>query len=406
MGTYILLGAAGGYISGAPIYHRNKAQYMQQHGWNVFYISCCGGEIYVHGLEQFVIGVCSFLCKSAYIFPKTKQEELIDYMIKMFPVLDDEIVIETGTYYTAYWGELLAKRLKAKHIIIYLDEYNEAITHTQSDFFLFKFKRRELACITKNTMVNIFSEFWNVDLSNAIGLPCYCSNSLEDYDNEFTNKIKRSDYNIGYVGRLEKPALKEIICSLRSFVKIIGNKNVSLVCYGGAEKEVVDKIKNMVKEIPHVSLFISGYIFPIPLKAIKKCDMFVSSAGSSLVSAKAGVPTVRINVYSNKPDGFVRYSKTNSLVVSKFGENIIDYLKKFFIDGDKPIVSTYSLEKDKERMFNAFKQHDEFLNNTVKEKNYYNISSIHLTIKQRFMKILISCFGMRIFIILKFLGIK
>ncbi len=406
MKTYIIIGAAGGYISGAPIYHRNKAIYLQQQGWNVYYISCCRGEIYVRGLEKFVIGVYSFLCKEAYIFSRKKQKELLDYMIKSLPVLGDEIIIETGTYYTAYWGELLAKRLGAKHIIMYLDEHNEAITHNQAGFFLFKFKRHELACITKNAMINIFSEFWNVDLSNAIELSCCCINSLEDYENDFTYQIRKSDYTIGYIGRLEKPALMELVKSLQDFVKIIGEKKVSLVCFGGAEKTVIDNIRNTVKEIPHVSLFISGYIFPIPLKAIKKCDMFVSSAGSSLVSAKAGVPTVRINVYSNKPDGFVRYSKTNSLVVSKFGENIIDYLKKFFIDGDKPIVSTYSLEKDKERMFNAFKQHDEFLNNTVKEKNYYNISSIHLTIKQRFMKMLISCFGMRIFIILKFLGIK
>ena len=64
------------YISGAPIYQRNKAMYMKEQGWNVYYISTCHGKVYVKGLEQFIVATCTFLCKEAYVYPRNKQKDL------------------------------------------------------------------------------------------------------------------------------------------------------------------------------------------------------------------------------------------------------------------------------------------------------------------------------------------
>lgn len=396
MGTYILLGAAGGYISGAPIYHRNKALYMRQQGWNVYYISCCSGEIYVKGLEQFVIGVYSFLCMNAYLFPRKRQDKLIDVIIKQIPDLGKDIVIETGTYYTAYWGELLAKRLNAKHVIVYLDEHNDGITRNEADFFHFKFIRNELACISKKAMIEIFSPFWNVNEANAVELPCYCSNSLDDYKNDIESLICRKDYNVGYIGRLEKPALKAVISALKDFVRLIGDKRVALICLGGAEECVVNEINEMISNIPNVSLFISGYIYPIPLNAIKKCDIVFSSAGSAKVSVKAEIPTVKMNVYSNKPEGFLVKIFPESLIKYSDEYEVIDYLKIFFIDNVRPAMSHYSLDKEKQQGYKMLRMHDAFLDNAMNSKDYYDISSIHLTLMQRIVNMFILCCGMRI----------
>ena len=391
-----MLGAAGGYISGAPIYHRNKALYMRQQGWNVYYISCCSGEIYVKGLEQFVIGVYSFLCMDAYLFPRKRQDKLIDVIIKQIPDLGKDIVIETGTYYTAYWGELLAKRLNAKHVIVYLDEHNDGITRNEADFFHFKFIRNELACISKKAMIEIFSPFWNVNEANAVELPCYCSNSLDDYKNDIESLICRKDYNVGYIGRLEKPALKAVISALKDFVRLIGDKRVALICLGGAEECVVNEINEMISNIPNVSLFISGYIYPIPLNAIKKCDIVFSSAGSAKVSVKAEIPTVKMNVYSNKPEGFLVKIFPESLIKYSDEYDVIDYLKIFFIDNVRPAMSHYSLDKEKQQGYKMLRLHDAFLDNAMNSKDYYDISSIHLTLMQRIVNMFILCCGMRI----------
>lgn len=76
------MGAAGGYISGGPIYQRNKALFLQQRGWSVYYISCCHGKIYISGLEDFIVETCTFLTKPPYLFPPKKQQILLNYILK------------------------------------------------------------------------------------------------------------------------------------------------------------------------------------------------------------------------------------------------------------------------------------------------------------------------------------
>lgn len=150
-------------------------------------------------------------------------------------------MIETGTYNTAYWGELLAKHLKAKHIVVYLDEHNDGITKDLSNFFHFKYKRNELACISKRTMIEIFNPFWNITQQTAIGLSCYCSNSLEDYDYKPIHTIPNCDYTIGYVGRLEKDALKVCINDIIQFATLNPSKTIAFICLGGSSIQTEKK---------------------------------------------------------------------------------------------------------------------------------------------------------------------
>lgn len=398
MKVYIILGAAGGYISGAPIYQRNKAIYMENQGWNVYYISTCHGEIYIKGLEQFIIATCTFLCKRAYIYPRKKQKELIQYIIKRIPSFDKsaEIVIESGTYYTAYWGELLAKELNAKHIIIYLDENNNGINEEQSKFFKFKFERNELACIRANSMVKIFSPYWDININNAKELICYCANSIEDYNSNITNEIITGDYNIGYIGRLEKNVFKTIAEAVIEFANKYTNKTISFICFGGAEKEIIEQIKQSFKNTKNICLYISNYIFPIPLKAIQKCDFCIASAGSSSASIKIGIPTLRINVYTELPEGILKMIGDKNPIKCPSGNNILNYLEMFFINKLKIDIIPTSIQKETELINYHLNKHVQFLSQTSPYKKYYDISQIKCSFYQKICKSLIAILGNRI----------
>ena len=397
MKTYIIIGAAGGYISGAPIYHRNKALYLRDKGWTVYYISCCGGHVYVRDLEQFIVATCSFLCQEVYTFSKYRQKKLLDYIVDKLPEIGEEVVIETGTYFTAYWGELLSRYLNAKHIIVYLDEYNDGINIEQADFFKFKYERNELACITKETMLKIFSPFWNIPEQKALGLVCYCTNSLGDYDYLPIRNIKECDCTIGYIGRLEKDALKVCIEGAKQFASLYPHKSISFVCLGGSEPKTVERIEKEFEGFSNVSLFISGYLFPIPLEAIRKCNVVFASAGSVYTSVRAGVPTVKINVYTNQPDGFIFQEAEEKYPVLPCGCHVIDYLNEIFIKCQIPQMKlTYSPEDDNLRMYKAFEKHLSFLQHSSKEKQYYDFSKFNLTRLQLLKKILTHFLGMRI----------
>ena len=151
--NYIIIGALGGYISGAPIYYRNKALYMRSKGWNVYCVSCRGGKVYVDGLEQFVVGIFPEIVQKPYLLSRKRQQKIIHAIISCIPDTDHETVIETGTFCTAYWGELLPRELGARHTIVYLDEHNEGIYNQQSSFFRFKYERGQKSdscCSTQN----------------------------------------------------------------------------------------------------------------------------------------------------------------------------------------------------------------------------------------------------------------
>lgn len=398
-GTYILIGAAAGYISGGNIYHRNKAIYVQKQGWQVFYISCCYGKIYINGLEQFLLPPCTFICKYAYLLPRRIQNNLITYIEKLIPCLNENIVIETGTDFTAYWGELLAERLHARHIVVFLDESNEHIKEKVIPFYYFKFQRNELACISSSAMQNIFGKYWHITEENAISLPCVGNNSLEEYNSSITNKIPKSDYNIGYIGRLEKNAFLFLIDAIRKFAQEKLEKTISLICFGDVVNNISDSyahIDHLTQECPNVKVYVSGLIFPIPKEAVCKCDIFVSTAGSALVSFKAGVPTVKIDELTNKPNGFI-LSMDGELAKCPYGEDIINYLNWFFDKGYKPEMEDYVLSEDNRLIESLLKQHDVFLEKTTKGKKYFDFKAIKLTPKEYLWKILMFFFGQRMY---------
>lgn len=56
------------------------------------------------------------------MFGEKELEDKISLLVSKVDRKSDEIIIETGTDYTALWGELLARELSAKHFIMFLDE--------------------------------------------------------------------------------------------------------------------------------------------------------------------------------------------------------------------------------------------------------------------------------------------
>ena len=143
------MGAAGGYISGGPIYQRNKALFLQQRGWSVYYISCCHGKIYISGLEDFIVETCT-----------SNGGRSNRNWCRLYCLL----------------GRVVGREIKGRHIITLLDEYNDKITSKVAPFYKFKYGRKELACISDEVMIHIFSSFIPECKAKQYSLVCYCSN--------------------------------------------------------------------------------------------------------------------------------------------------------------------------------------------------------------------------------------
>jgi len=396
-GTYILIGAAGGYISGGPIYQRNKALFMRQQGWDVYYISCCHGKVYIDGLDEFIIGVFTFIAKPAYLFPKKYQHKLIDYVLKNIPKLSDEIIIETGTDYTAYWGELLAEQLKGRHIVTLLDEYNDKINQKVASFYQFKYNRRELACISNEVMVHIFGDLIPQANVAQYSVPCYCTNSLADTKPSWVGDIPTGDLVVGYIGRLDKKAVPVIIEGIKKFAKENVNLQIVFLCIGGSDvKSDSDNILGSFSEFNNVRVCITGLLFPIPIACVRKCDLIFSTAGSCSVGAKASVPTVRIHQITNAVQGFVQKIGCADYFQYQNAHTVYDYISLFFKGEFCPKLEEYDLSNEWIMAEKCFEKHLNLLNKAESKLLYFDFRKIKLSWKKRFYKYSMLILGMRL----------
>lgn len=393
---YILIGGAGGYVSGGVIYHRNKALFMKERGWVVHYISCCHGKVYVDGLETFIVGTFTFLVKNVFLYPERYRKKMLDCIIRKLPDIKGEIVIETGTDCTAYWGELLAERLHGKHIVTLLDEYNDNITLKVSSFYKFKYGRKELACISDEAMVHIFGKLIPESKNKQYSLGCYCTNSLYDIHPDWLSDIPKGDLVIGYIGRLEKKAVPIIIEGLKCFAAEKKTLSVVFLCIGGSDTE---KSKNNIISsfygYDNMNVYITGLMFPIPIDCVKLCDLIFAVAGSSTVGVMAGVPTVRIHQLTNKCEGFITKAGFRNYMKCDNGDSVYDYIKMFYCDHTYPLLDKYDLSEMWKNAQFFFEKHLNMLDNSIKEKKYFNFSNIKLTFKERMAKYLMSLFGMK-----------
>lgn len=396
-GTYILIGAAGGYISGGPIYQRNKALFMRQQGWNVYYISCCHGKVYINGLDEFIIGVFTFIAKPAYLFPKKYQHKLIDYVSKSIPKLSDEIFIETGTDYTAYWGELLAEHLKGRHVVTLLDEYNDKVNRKVASFYQFKYDRKELACISDEVMVHIFGDLIPDSSVVQYSVPCYCTNSLADTEPSWIADIPTADLVIGYIGRLDKRAVLVIIEGVKKFAKENPNMQIVFLCIGGSDAKLdSDNILNLFSASKNVKVYITGLLFPIPIACVRKCDLIFSTAGSCSVGAKAAVPTVRIHQINNAVQGFVQKIGSVAYYQYQNAHTVYDYINLFFQGVYSPKLEEYDLSNEWIMAKKCFEKHLDLLNKAEIKLSYFDFRKIKLTWKERFYKYSMLIIGMRL----------
>jgi len=398
--VYIVMFGFANIVCGGPIYMRNKIKYMEEHGWNVIVFPTNSGKVYIHGLEKYEGECYSFINEFPGTFTKKQRRKLLGELKKKIP-LTSTVIIETGTDYTAYWGELLAENIGARHFVFWEDEKNPNVDWAM-DFYCFKYYRHELACISERAMRYLFRNNQDILDRPMYSVSFYCANVVEDFTSELMDKIPTADFIIGSIGRLEKAFVPEIIDGVIKFAKKHSEYKVAFVLFGGSDEATVTKIKKQLENISNLSYFITGYLFPIPLKALKMCDVFVSGAGSALVTAYEGFTTVEIDMYTNKPVGICVINECENVeyVACSRGNLLEDYLEQLLINRDIPVG--YTIERD---TWNAackrFDKHIEFINSSNKNREYYPICNLPMNLKKRIKLFLRGFLGMNLFELLR-----
>ncbi|MCI6715981.1 MAG: hypothetical protein MR485_00550 [Mollicutes bacterium] len=381
MREYILIFDIANIVSGAQIYYRNKIKYLEERGWKVIVLPTDTGKLFIKSFQKYTKKSYFFVHKMPYIFNKRQIKKFLENLCENIQEADD-IIIETGTDYTSYWGELIAKKLNARHIVFFLDEKNDRVNRFTAPFFKFKYERNELASISEKSLNYIFSPFFNTKESTEHVLSAYCSNSISDEKNIDEELLPHGDYIIGSIGRLDKSFVNNIIEGIIKFADKYNKKEIVAYFIGGASNERENEIKNKL-ESKGIKCYVTGYIWPIPLELIKKIDIFVSGAGSSRISAKVGKTTIDMDVINNLPRGFFgnfqeqNLKKYYHIQIEKKDAELFDYFEKALIEEEVPqIREKIDFEEEWKEICKKFDEHMKFIENANENRKYYDTTTL------------------------------
>ena len=398
MKSYVMITGIANIVAGGPIYVRNKIRYLKEREWNVVVFPIDDGEVYIHGLELYKGMSQPFLKHMPGEYTRRQRQVFLELLVSKIPKESEEIIVETGTDYSSYWGTLLAEMLKARHLVLWLDEKNPNIGNKELEFLEYKYQRHELACISGQAMIQMFQGHMELLEGETYSLPCCCTNVVEEYDCDLVKNFPVGDYVIGSIGRLEKPFVPAIIEGILEFADSVPDKQIVVCFFGGADQKTLEKTKSALRGAKNIKLLITGYMYPLPVGAIKKCDIFLSGAGSVWVSEECGVPTVRMDMYKWTPEGFLINTVDNMHEKGLLGNRVIDYLNQVLVY--KKIPHIIRAETDKWNLIcEKFDMHMRFIGEMPEVSEGFaekKVIQLGMNRRKRILKLLRGCLGLKV----------
>ena len=376
MKNYIFLTVGIHNMGGTEMYTSNKVRYLKSKGWNVivFYF-LKGNKILLPNLVEYEGNYIPYLQYAYYYFNRQQRTTIINKILECLQ--PGEIVVESHLKALTYWAELIAEKTGAKSILNCLEENISQITKNEAKFFEYKVYRNEVLNGSPGAYKRYFGRFYKqaYDEFHNKMIP-YCSNVVS-YDNDFNLNLSNADFNLLSIGRLDKPYIENMLLGLKNFVKSYSEFSYNLIFIGGSQNGKVElHITEMFNELKNVSVYLLGYMMPIPYNLIKNTNVAMATSNSVLVTSNLSIPTISYSIHDYQPIGIYGITTTNRL--HRVNEPVIPtelLLKEILIDGKYNDIRIKNEEtKNIEDIFNP---QIEFLNKSPNDHRSYDVMKIH-----------------------------
>lgn len=359
------------------MYAANKLAYFESLGWkpDMYYYDY--GLVRIEYLKQFEGNYLPELKKPLRSSSKKEINRVLDSVMKGQGA-DDEILIECHMPALALWGELIAARSKGKNTIFLIEESLPRFSKAEVDFYEYKIGRKELLSSGEKRLKSILGRRYDAQKYGAynFNLKPYCNNVVDYTPVKLPDEISDAEYSIISVGRLDKPYIKPMLDEILVFVKEYNRVHFNLIVVGDDHKfKMSNYIKGLFAEEHNISLFLLGYVFPVPYDWVKIADVSIASSNSILVTADEGIPTIGIDIGDNLPIG-IYGQNTNNLwrrkdepvrSISQWLDDIL--IKKMYTKNLQPNKRGKDLETH-------LKAHVDFLESSDQSKEYYDVENM------------------------------
>lgn len=289
-------------VGGTQAYTAGRASYLKERGWEVyvFFDGPTKAKSAIPSLTEYIPvgGGCSFLRTPPYKYDSQKQEQFLNFMLKKLKTTnfkDCEIIVESHYDVAAYWAELFAAKIGARH---FFAACNEAYRNFPGryyadnlDFFYFKWKRNEIFGRVEN-LRKLFDGYKDVtDFLVEMPKVIRSQDAVQDVEYKKIDEIKKLDWNICHIGRIEKDFVPYAITGVSELARRYPDKKINFIFVGNEEKRL-PFIKKTFKDIPNVELTFLGDLVPIPRVLFSKVDVILAMAGCANQASRENVITI------------------------------------------------------------------------------------------------------------------
>ncbi|WP_278372297.1 hypothetical protein [Segatella bryantii] len=374
MNIYVFIGTSICDIGGGALYYKHKLQYLLDKGYKVYIFSFVKGEVIIDQLKSQQKNIISYLKFPPYFYTDSNKNKIIQHLIEEISYKDnDTIFIESNHFISSLWGEILACRLKCKHVLFIIDEISRIYSDCDLRYLKFKDQRKEVAAISHRTLPEIFKNTNYSDICRKIILsacPTETISNVAECKIDIHLHKENNTINILSLGRLNKKYILPTIKSLANYT--IANNSVFfniIFCGGPSKYESI--IKKEFNGQDNIELIFLGNLYPIPLKLLRITDLGIASSGSVTLLDEFGIPCIVIDGNDCLPIGIYKYNCINRLFRGKEEPPVaLDYLLNLIIK-NKVVNKNFHLPENLNKEVD-FSSHFQFIKNSNKEIEYYS----------------------------------
>ena len=301
-------------VGGSQIYVDKKKSALESCGWEVYVFSANQGHIIIDGLRDCEKYIDFRYGAPPVSFSKKTRHRIVNNLIDTIGMAE-EMIIESHSGIMGMWGELLAEKLHATHLLYSIEEKCTSLNASHLKFLQFKWEQKALAGITPTVLKHFFeSQGIIIKEEQSYCLRAYGNSSLEDVPTAI--QMPSGLETIGLMGRLEKAFMYPTALSIAEYINNRQDRRFNVLVVGGGSKADINKIQSCFKGLTNCNLIMTGHLFPVPDALVSQVSVMVSSSGSCSLSRRVGVPTISIDGNDLKPIGVLGYT-TNQILFRK-----------------------------------------------------------------------------------------
>ncbi len=335
---YVFLTFAINGLTGGPSYINNKLKWLKDQGWEVIVFDHYGGlkvksKIVLENLKVYQNNRIFELFFPPKYYSKKHRDNILNRLIKAIGESDD-YVIETNSSRMALWGEMLAQKLHAKHLILQIGEHLEIRSRNEFDYLNFKLCRNELFTINSRVLIKMFSKYKTIDDEEAKKHLFSAKMGVKPEDIPFPeiHELPDADFKILSFGRY-KPYFENMIEGVAQFAKCHTNKKINFLIMGCTQ--LPTHLLNILQNYSNIFCKFIPAMRPVPKAIFSYSDVCIATAGCANISYLQGLKTISMNVDTCSPLGVMGYTTIDSVFSSsqnRCTKTVSEFLNEILIE--------------------------------------------------------------------------